>query len=547
VDPALDPGSSSSILRFVPAANRTFIRERLRVWQAAYMRGVSEHTELGQWLQSRPIVTFAGDSLFVHGGISAEQLAASKISSLAQLQQMNAAFSGARPEELHAVSARAEGHPSVEHAVTYRGMHPPGVGERPERGGPPPCRDVDELLRRLPEVKRIVVGHTAQWDVRETCGGRLVAADSSLGRWYHTYGNLYCAGTTAAEQLGSTPCHMKIDDQCRGEIVRMVVPAPTDTAADGGDAAAAGGGDAAAAAAAAKEAEAMDTADGSDATVDSQWELSKQRIVSDSLFHPVANADAEAEDKRSRAARREWRREAGARKAAAAERSAKAAKEQAAKAAKTAAKLAELKAKAVADWELALASEQTEVEYGEGTMGFSFTVRSFGGPQVLTVTPGGQSERQGVQRGDRLMSVAGRSMVGLDKKQALEWIAAKRAEEPEAPALRMVFSGTTAKAPPKAEAAEPVAVAKEQKPPPPPPPLEEQQQQQQQQPQEQQGEQQGEQMSQKWETPVGRAELAAWVSGDSTWVSLGQAAAAAVVLAVMTRGGGGGGDKAKQE
>ena len=42
---------------------------RYAEWQDAYMASFAEDTEVGQWLQSRPLMTIAGRTLFVHGGI----------------------------------------------------------------------------------------------------------------------------------------------------------------------------------------------------------------------------------------------------------------------------------------------------------------------------------------------------------------------------------------------------------------------------------------------------------------------------------------------
>jgi hypothetical protein len=60
------------------------------------------------------------------------------------------------------------------------------------------CKEVRAVLARLnadsPIVDAVAVGHTAGWEVRISCGRSLLCADSSLGRWYHLYGNLYCSG-----------------------------------------------------------------------------------------------------------------------------------------------------------------------------------------------------------------------------------------------------------------------------------------------------------------------------------------------------------------
>ena len=97
------------------------------------------------------------------------------VTSLAQLGAVNRAYRAASARDqgfTHVVRSEGddeEGHPAVMDVVNYRGMHDS-------------CADVDAIVRTLPQVQRVVLGHTAFFTVHATCGGRLLAADSLLGR-----------------------------------------------------------------------------------------------------------------------------------------------------------------------------------------------------------------------------------------------------------------------------------------------------------------------------------------------------------------------------
>lgn len=93
--------------------------------------------------------------------------------------------------------------------VTYRGFH----GRRA-------CREVDQALHLLKDddVQMIVVGHTAGKTVRQMCGDRLVAADSSLSRFYRSYGNRFCPVQVVTERHGT--CSRKLSP-CAGQAARI--------------------------------------------------------------------------------------------------------------------------------------------------------------------------------------------------------------------------------------------------------------------------------------------------------------------------------------
>ena len=64
----------------------------------------------------------------------------------------------------------------------------------------------------------IVVGHTPGDNVRLSCGGRLIASDSSLSRYFDRSGNRYCPTTAASTTVGE--CAQPLGD-CRGSIAKV--------------------------------------------------------------------------------------------------------------------------------------------------------------------------------------------------------------------------------------------------------------------------------------------------------------------------------------
>eukprot|EP00435_Cladocopium_sp_Y103_P010442 s2088_g2.t1 len=175
------------------------LRQRLKKWQSWALEGLVT-SGLAEWLSARPVAAVLAGVLFVHGGVPSEL-------SLLQIQQLGPGFV-VNVDEFFS-SGRKELLDTVHEVVTYRGFHG-------RRG----CREVDQVLHLLKEddVQMIVVGHTAGKTVRQTCGDRLVAADSSLSRFYRSYGNRYCPVQVATERHGT--CSRKLSP-CAGQAARV--------------------------------------------------------------------------------------------------------------------------------------------------------------------------------------------------------------------------------------------------------------------------------------------------------------------------------------
>ncbi|CAK9088929.1 unnamed protein product [Durusdinium trenchii] len=174
------------------------LRGRLKVWQDHASQGLVD-TGLAAWLSERPAVAVLGGALFVHGGLP--PMSRSELEELAKGFESTAGdaagfFKGRNLEMLH-------------EALTYRDFH--------GRGG---CKEVDKALELVrPEgVQMIIVGHTAGRNVRKLCSGRLLAADSSLSRFYRAHGNRYCPVQVAADRPGS--CARAVS-KCAGQASRM--------------------------------------------------------------------------------------------------------------------------------------------------------------------------------------------------------------------------------------------------------------------------------------------------------------------------------------
>ena len=196
-------GPTSIVARVEPASLRPMVSRELRRWQDAYLAAVHPSSPLGAWLGALNVTAHLAGSLFVHGGVSPE-LVASRADARDYL------VDGLLNRRWRSVGASAA---ALDHAllsdasslVEYRGLHDPRQG----------CQRVERILaalstsatddggrggaaRRDP-VERIAVGHTPGLEVRVRCGGRLLALDSSLGRDFRAYGNMYCDSTRVAE------------------------------------------------------------------------------------------------------------------------------------------------------------------------------------------------------------------------------------------------------------------------------------------------------------------------------------------------------------
>ena len=160
-DEAPDLRGKASLFEVAPEFQRDEamarkVKGRLGEWQRDYARGLRD-SGLVDFLRSRPLVALVGDALVVHGGLP---------SSLFDGADVVALVDEVATRPWANVSRAAMRFAS---AVTQdRSFH----GE----GG---CDDLD-LVLALTGASRVVVGHTPGDDVRERCGGKLLAADSSL-------------------------------------------------------------------------------------------------------------------------------------------------------------------------------------------------------------------------------------------------------------------------------------------------------------------------------------------------------------------------------
>lgn len=201
-------GSDASILRWIadPDERALAARELVR-WQRAYLAGVSTGSKLGSWLESRPLTLVLADTLFVHGGVPAALVAGTRapLGSQGALRALNDEFATRSSES--ELPKLLGSRPEVHELVEFRRLH----GD---------CAQVAAVTAAL-GVGRVAVGHTPEDLVRVTCGGRLLALDSALGRWFRTAGNHYCGGEAdERSSRGELICPRKAA-RCEGQVVRL--------------------------------------------------------------------------------------------------------------------------------------------------------------------------------------------------------------------------------------------------------------------------------------------------------------------------------------
>lgn len=124
-------------------------------------------TELGQWLRSRATLLKLGDTLFLHGGVSAE------------LPHLSPELAGLNAKvRSHLGESRASLKQDPVADWLYASMGPlwyRGYFNQPRM----PAKDVDAVLRHF-GVQRLVVGHTTMPQIRSLYGGRVIGIDSDL-------------------------------------------------------------------------------------------------------------------------------------------------------------------------------------------------------------------------------------------------------------------------------------------------------------------------------------------------------------------------------
>lgn len=199
-------GNDKSILRFVPADMRNLVEKRLEEYQQAYLDAYRSGTELGTWLEDRPILAQLNETIFVHGGISQHGKA---LIEKFGVDGINVLFrENSKDKQLGAFIETTREGQIIYDLLTFRGNHQDGA-----------CQYLPQLL---PEgVSRLGVGHTPSNSVRLECGDTFLALDSSLGRWFRNSGNEYCPGHEQVTSSNSRYVCKEINELCEGQIVKL--------------------------------------------------------------------------------------------------------------------------------------------------------------------------------------------------------------------------------------------------------------------------------------------------------------------------------------
>ncbi|MBF5042249.1 phosphatase [Aggregicoccus sp. 17bor-14] len=142
--------------------------ETLRLTGQAPQALWDEHSELGRWLRSKPVLLRVGDYLFMHGGLSPEALALRP--TLDEVDRLAATSLTRDPRELTDARAKAviRGPLGV---LWYRGlaMDMPGI----PRATP---AQVQQVLQHF-GVRHLVIGHTLVEHVGSDYGGAVLRVD----------------------------------------------------------------------------------------------------------------------------------------------------------------------------------------------------------------------------------------------------------------------------------------------------------------------------------------------------------------------------------
>jgi hypothetical protein len=168
-----------------PKLSNAAIRE---AWLGVTPLGWVEHRlawgptgELGRWAATNPAVVEIGDTVFVHGGLSAEYAALG----IAEINR-RAAVAMAKADES---PASILGDPLG--PLWYRGLvtrdpraDPDGAAAAAAKPRPPLEQELTAVLAAT-GARRIVVGHTPSLaGIAITNGGRLVRVDTGISRYY---------------------------------------------------------------------------------------------------------------------------------------------------------------------------------------------------------------------------------------------------------------------------------------------------------------------------------------------------------------------------
>ena len=197
---------NGDILQYVQPELRAIVKERMSLYQERYLNTFRSGTELGTWLEQRPILVQKHGTLFVHGGVSSR---AAKHLAVGDIDQINQLFyQNANEAKLNKfLDGTAEGR-AIYEMVVYRGNHADNA-----------CVNLPNLL---PEgASRLGVGHTPGRNVRIHCDGNFLALDSSLGRYFRNSGNEYCRGDREQHSSNGLFRCRKMNEHCQGQIIRI--------------------------------------------------------------------------------------------------------------------------------------------------------------------------------------------------------------------------------------------------------------------------------------------------------------------------------------
>lgn len=235
-------GIQYAITDIVDPKHRDLAKERLAEYQDAYLNAFRSGTELGDFVEKRPIVHLAENinTLFVHGGVSHDigtQYFAKGKEGADILNKVwwEHSHEGKLVDFLD--DQDDLGHVVYE-LLTYRGNHPGyakwethGEFDDDESDSDEVCATLNDMLSKMEGIDRIAVGHTPNDEIQIMCGGSFLALDSTLGRWIRGTGNEYCPGPEHFERRqgvdvartsrnGNYRCG-DIKKVCEGQIVRL--------------------------------------------------------------------------------------------------------------------------------------------------------------------------------------------------------------------------------------------------------------------------------------------------------------------------------------
>lgn len=212
-------GIEKSALQFITDEDlRNQIANRLLEYQTSYLNAYRSGTELGDWLEQRPIVAHINDTIFVHGGISNYGSALLKQVGVKEANKLFAEHS--HQDKILEFMTQTQIGQILYDMLTFRGNHKDGA-----------CEQLQDLL---PDgATRLGVGHTPDQNIRLMCDNNFMALDSSLGRWFRNSGNLYChgkhpivmnsgsgGGGSQQQQQPYLICD-EMNQHCEGQIIKL--------------------------------------------------------------------------------------------------------------------------------------------------------------------------------------------------------------------------------------------------------------------------------------------------------------------------------------